>query len=120
MSDIYAQHRTAFAAVSASVILKDGKHVATVAFKYPRNGTGRLYAYVHLLGQPMVRGFATGGGYDKHTAACAVAAKLMKPEGPNWERTDYAEAFIHALRRDAGASWVRALQDAGFAVITAV
>lgn len=75
MSDIYDQHRAAFANVSAYVILRGGERVATIAFKFPRDGAGRLYAYVHWIGVPMVRGFAAGGGYDKRSAAVADAAQ---------------------------------------------
>lgn len=83
MSDIYDQHAKAFANVSAYVIMKGADRVATVAFKYPRDGASRLWAYVHWIGTPMVRGYAGGYGYDKHSAACADAArKIAKANGP--------------------------------------
>lgn len=56
MTDIYDLHSKAFARVSAYVVLdKSGERVATVAFKFPADGAGRLYAYVHWIGVPMVR-----------------------------------------------------------------
>lgn len=126
MSDIYEQHRAAFAQVSAFVIARDGERVAAIAFKYPRDGAGRLYAYVHWLGGSMVRGFASGGGYDKHSTACADAArKLAKPqkirlsifaaaEGAIWD------SFRDALAHDGGSTWDRELERAGFTVWQAV
>ena len=73
MPDIYDQHDAAFARVSAFVICRDGERVATVALKFPADGAGRLHAYVHWLGLPMVRGFAGGYGYDKRSAAVIEA-----------------------------------------------
>lgn len=53
MTDIYKQHDTAFARVSGYVIAKDGERVATIAFKFPADGAGRLWAYVHWHTKPM-------------------------------------------------------------------
>lgn len=111
MSDIYDQHRAAFRSVSAYVILKDGELVARIAFKFPRDGAGRLTAYVHWLGEEMVRGFASGGGYDKRTAACASAVAKMHSDD---------NAFLEALARDTGPTWEDQLRKAGFTVLSAV
>jgi len=131
MTSIYDQHRTAFANVSAYVVMRDGQRVATIAFKYPRDGAGRLYAYVHWVGTPMVRGFAAGGGYDKHSAACASATGKMPdtlpttcyadgtPHHGESERALYAD-FIQAMREDGGRRWDDALRAAGFVVRQAV
>lgn len=115
MPDIYDQHAAAFARVSAYVVLHNGERVATIAFKYPADGAGRLYAYVHWLGTPMVRGHASGGGYDKHTAACASAAKRMGAEHGTPE-----SMFRVVLAKDTGFAWDRQLRDAGFTVLQAV
>ena len=119
-ASIYNQHAAAFANVSAYVILQDGRRVATVAFKYPRDGAGRLYAYVHWIGTPMVRGFAGGGGYDKHTAACAAATKRMVPPGADLSGHDAFPAFRDALAVDGGHRWDDQLRRAGFDVVQAV
>lgn len=121
MANIYDTHKAAFARVSAYVVLREGKRVATVAFKYPADGAGRLYAYVHWIGTPMVRGFAAGGGYDKATAACAVAVankglrNYADHDGPL-----SAIKFVQALDADRGPTWDAALRDAGFTVLQAV
>lgn len=122
MPDIYAQHRAAFNQVSAYVVMHGGERVATVAIKYPRDGAGRLYAYVHWLGVPMVRGYAGGGGYDKRTAACASAARKLPeslPEGYA-DRWDEYAAFLATMRADGGLDWNSALTRAGFTVLQAV
>lgn len=126
---IYNQHRAAFASVEAYVIARDGERAATIAFKFPRDGAGRLYAYVHWLGEPMVRGFAGGGGYDKRSAACAAAARKLElsdgaytdgmPHNSAEERAAW-EAFRDALAKDDGMGWDRNLMAAGFNVWQAV
>jgi len=130
MVDIYQQHEAAFAQVSAYVILKDGERVATVAFKFPRDGAGRLWAYVHWIGNEMVRGHAGGYGYDKRTAAVVSAAnKYMVQEAKAAEaigdhssylREPVKRAFWEAIVKDGGHTWDSALRDAGFTVLQAI
>lgn len=117
MADIYDQHAKSFANVEAHVVLLDGERFATVAFKYPKDGAGRLYAYVHVFSFQMVRGSATGYGYDKRTAACSSAmqqAVNLRDTGGDYER------FWHALEADRGPRWDDSLRAAGFAVLQAV
>lgn len=119
---IYDQHRASFSQVSAFVVMHGGDRVATVAIKYPRDGAGRLYAYVHFFGVPMVRGFAGGGGYDKRTAACASAARKLPehlPEGYDVAADAY-RSFVDTMRADGGLDWNAALTRAGFTVLQAV
>lgn len=117
---IYDQHDAAFKAVSAYVVLKDGKPVAKVAFKFG----GAVTAYVHWLGIEMTRGQAGGGGYDRQSAAVAAAARKI-PEAPFVTMADAVErgnrdAFLKAARADGGQHWDGALRNAGFTVIQAV
>ncbi|QXV73542.1 hypothetical protein [Rhizobium phage RHph_X2_30] len=119
MSDkptIYDQFDKAFQNVSAYVVLdKQGECVAKIAFKFPRDGAGRLYAYVHWLGTQMVRGQASGYGYDKRSAAVANAVRkadsVLKAQ---------AAEFYDALENDGGEYWDTRLRNAGFTVIQAV
>lgn len=127
MTDIYEQHRAAFANVSAYVIMKDAERVATIAFKYPKDGAGRLWAYVHWIGLPMMRGYASGYGYDKASAACSVAAaKLISYlESPSRELPfDFplalCRSFTTELHKDDGHYWNDRLRDTGFEVWQAV
>lgn len=133
MPDIYDQHTAAFRAVSAFVVLKGGEKVATIALKFPADGAGRLYAYVHWLGLSMVRGYAGGYGYDKRTAAVSSAASRI-PLGAAFQRAQeigfaYADgrpwydafpAFRECLTDDTGDDWARKLEKAGFIVLQAV
>jgi hypothetical protein len=125
MTDIYDLHTKAFQRVSAYVIARDGERVATIAFKFPADGAGRLYAYVHWVGVPMVRGFAGGYGYDKRTAACASAigklmARPLTAEQAAEMTIDGLPAFESALATDRGPTWETALREAGFTVWQAV
>jgi hypothetical protein len=124
-SAIYNQHATAFGNVSAYVVMQGAERVATIAFKYPRDGARRLYSYVHWIGTPMVRGFAAGNGYDKHTAACAAAARKMTPPEMRFDGAAFGaghnfHVFQTALAKDDGHDWNRQLRDAGFNVFQAV
>jgi hypothetical protein len=131
MTDIYAQHTAAFARVSAYVIARNGERVATIAFKFPADGAGRLYAYVHWLGLPMVRGFAGGYGYDKRSAACANASRRLietiqklraSDECGDLPRAENAGvlSFLNAIEPDGGPTWESCLREAGFTVWQAV
>jgi len=142
MPDIYDQHRAAFANVSAYVIMRNGEKIATIAVKYPRDGAGRLWAYVHYFGTQMTRGYAGGYGYDKTTAAIADAARRIKPidnsalaadmkaEGNDHAASDVLagdaaanadlERFRAALERGGGHNWDASLRHAGCTVLQAV
>lgn len=119
MSNIYDQHDKAFEHVSAYVVVKNGERVATISFKFPRDGASRLWVYVHWLGAPMVRGHANGYGYDKRSAACANAARNLT-NGENFDNLEDRTAFRQALEKDGGESWDNALRNAGFEVWQAV
>lgn len=124
MPNIYDQHRATFSQVSAFVILHNGERVATIAFKFPRDGAGRLYAYVHYIGLVMARGYAGGGGYDKRSASASAAARKIDQEAPgHWtmEKSSNARAFLQALAHgDDGHGWEENLRKAGFTVLQAV
>lgn len=108
MADIYEQHDAAFANVSVFVVLSDAERVASVSVK--NGSTGRVTAYVHLMGTTMVRGFAGGGGYDKQTAAVSDAASHMKV----CDQTGLK--LVEAMRVDGGYHWTRQVEKAGFRV----
>jgi hypothetical protein len=121
MTDIYDQHDKAFPNVAAYVVMKGAERVATVAFKYPRDGAGRLWAYVHIIGLEMTRGYAGGYGYDKHTAAVSVAARKIKVEASETTIVRaHAETCRAAMERDGGQYWYDTLRRAGFEVFQAV
>lgn len=118
-ASIYDQHDKAFASVSAFAIVRNGERVANIAFKFPRDGAGRLQCFVHWLGLEMVRGIAGGYGYDKRTAAAANAvtrAHKAKHALMFAEPGSSLEAFTLALARDGGDTWDAMLRKAGFDV----
>jgi hypothetical protein len=135
MSDksvVYDQFDKAFARVSAYIVLdKSGDCVAKVAFKFPADGAGRLYAYVHWLGNEMVRGQAGGYGYDKRSSAVAdaafryisqerKAARAIGDESSYMRGKAGKKEFWHAIEKDGGEYWDTRLRNAGFNVIQAV
>jgi hypothetical protein len=125
---IYTQHDAAFRNVSAYIIMKGGERVATVAFKFPRDGAGRLYCYLHVSGLPMVRGYAGGYGYDKKSAAFTDAAhKQRSVKLESWQTADgykeqraISETFYSAVAGRDGYDWDHNLRKAGFTVLQAV
>lgn len=131
MSKIYDQHNAAFAQVSAYVVVKNGERVATIALKFPRDDVGRLYAYVHWLGIEMVRGWASGCGYDKRSAAIESAVRRLPelsrgtyangvPHHSDAARALYGEFIAAVTLGPDGLEWYRNLRDAGFEVWQAV
>lgn len=126
MTSIYDQYDAAFQRVSAYVVLNGADHVATVALKFPRDGAGRLWAYVHWHGVEMARGFASGCGYDKRSAAVANAARKAIEAHKNDKALaatldlEARRVFFLAIRDDSGKYWDDRLRDAGFTVLQAV
>lgn len=115
---IYEQHDAAFKHVSAFVVVAKGERVATVAIKFPRDGAGRLYAYVHWIGVEMKRGYAGGYGYDKRTAAVRDACRRI--EWPISSGVLGCAEFAAAIDGSDGEDWSNALRKAGFDVWEAV
>jgi hypothetical protein len=126
--DIYDKHDAAFKNVNAYVIHKDGERKATIAFKRSASGL-RLTVFVHWFGLPMVTAFASGGGYDKASAAVASAmvkiamlkrCSNLEEDRLAWER-EYSQGLAEfIIIEDGGYSWDRYLRDAGFDVWQAV
>lgn len=118
MSDIYDQHKAAFAHVSAYVVMKGDDRVATVAFKFAKSGT-RTTCYLHVIGAQMVRAYANGGGYDKCSAAVHSAlSRVVAHDGDI--RTIQILGAVRDAVTDNGSSWDQDLRRAGFAVWQAV
>lgn len=72
---IYRAHEQAFRHISAYVVLKDGELVARVAFQFAKSGL-RTTCWMHYLSTAMTKAFASGGGYDKLSAAAHKAARV--------------------------------------------
>lgn len=74
---VYQKHDSAFPLVSAGALVINGKQVGTIAFKFPKDGAGRLSCFLHIHGYPMVIGTASGYGYDKKAAAFESACRFL-------------------------------------------
>lgn len=118
LNKIYDQYDRAFQNVSAYVVMKDGHIVATVTFKFPKDGAGRLCAYVHFLGTHMARGFANGYGYDKKSAAVENAIQAFGcVQDPTLDGLDL---FFKTLAKCDSMQWDNALRSVGFIVFQVV
>lgn len=133
-TSIYDQHAKAFSQVNAWVVLKNGEQVGTVTIKYPKDGAGRLWAYVHIIGLEMARDFASGYGYDKRSAAVDHAIRNIEPVSgidkamkhqPWWiewaaKVNGTASQWKEIFKDMGGQDWEQVLRNAGFTVIKAV
>lgn len=129
---IYDLHDKAFERVSAFVLIdKYGDRKATIAFKFPADGAGRLWCYFHLIGIEMARGYAGGYGYDKKSAACEAAVANIKPYKPDEALKPDCEEYIktynaqinlfkEAFKNIGGKDWRDVFRDMGLKVFSAV
>jgi hypothetical protein len=113
---IYDQFDAATKEIGAYAIFAGDKYAARIVLKYPRDGAGRLYCYVHIFGSAMVRGSASGGGYDKATAAFEDAiGKLVDTSWPDSFAVEHLQAIMSATGPD-GSRWARRLEKLGYTV----
>lgn len=76
MTTVYDKFDKHFALVSAWVIVNEqGEQVGEMSAKYPKNGMGKLYLYLHLHGSEMVQVSVSGCGFDKLSVAIQKAAE---------------------------------------------
>jgi len=73
-TSVYDKHDKHFAQVSAYVIIdSEGNQKGTMSVKYPKEGMGKLYLYLHLYGSQMVQVSVSGCGFDKLSVAVQKA-----------------------------------------------
>ncbi len=77
---VYQKHDAAFPLVSAGALVINGVQKGTIAFKFPKDGAGRLTCFLHIHGYSMVTGTAGGYGYDKKAAAFESACRFLDDE----------------------------------------
>lgn len=124
MAEIWDQHRAAFRGITAYVIVGPrGGKIATIALKTSASGD-RVTAYLHVMGVEMVRAYAKGYGFDKHSAAIYSAAERL-PDGdrldpPRPEVTEAVRAIKAAATAYEGSEWERRIREAGFAVFQVI
>lgn len=105
--NVYQKHDSAFALVSGGALVINGEQKGRIAFKFPKDGAGRLSCYLHLFGYPMVIGTAGGCGYDKKGAALESACRFLDD--------DCLLEFPNLIKFDTkGNNFQKALELAGF------
>lgn len=116
----YAAFDRAFASVSAFAISKGGRTVGRVAFKTGASVT----VFLQLWGSAMTQGRASGGGYDRSTAAVETAAeKLGREEIPSDPRAAAERVRIIAALTDPkqdGRQWDHRLERMGYSITTII
>jgi len=110
----YEQFDRAFAGISAYAIIKDGKPVGRVVIKHGAAVT----AYIQAWLQPMAKGQARGGGYDRPTAAVQAAAAKLSPD-MEYPREGRDPSELAALKTALttgkdGTRWQTLLENAGY------
>lgn len=81
MTTVYDKFDKHFAQVSAWVIVNEqGEQVGKMAAKYPNDGMGKLYLYLHLHGSEMVQVSVSGCGFDKLSVAIQKAAEAYRKD----------------------------------------
>ena len=120
----------AFNLVSAYVVMDQDtmQPIAKIALKYPKDGAGRVNAYIHIIGMEVQHGYAGGYGYDKRTASIISAASncndiwAQQIKAGHVSLTSAQQNFINLLLSDdAQGGWQEVINhNNGFIVIQAV
>ena len=94
MTTVYDKHAKHFSQVSAYVIIdSEGDQKGTMSIKYPKDGAGKLYLYLHLYGSQMVQVSVSGCGFDKLSVAVQKAAEAYTKELTFKNDRDFIEAL---------------------------
>jgi len=93
-TSVYDKHSKHFAQVSAYVIIdNEGNQKGTMSVKYPKDGMGKLYLYLHLHGSQMVQVSVSGWGFDKLSVAVQKAAEAYTTDLTFKNDRDFIEAL---------------------------
>lgn len=94
MTTVYEKHDKHFAKASAWVIVNEqGEKAGTMSAKYPSDGMGKLFLYLHLHGSEMVQVSVSGCGFDKLSVAIQKAANAYTNELTFKNDRDFIEAL---------------------------
>lgn len=99
MTTVYDKHAKHFALVSAYVIIdNEGNQKGTMSVKYPKDGAGKLYLYLHLQGSTMVQVNVSGCGFDKLSVAVQKAADTYVKQNLGNDKLNVQDLdFLQAL-----------------------
>lgn len=93
-TSVYDKHSKHFAQVSAYVIIdNEGNQKGTMSVKYPKDGMGKLFLYLHLHGSQMVQVSVSGCGFDKLSVAVQKAAEAYTNDLTFKNDRDFIEAL---------------------------
>lgn len=96
-SNVYDQNAKHFALVKAYAIVNEqGEQVGLLNCKYPKDGMGKLYVYLHLFGSTMKVVTVSGCGFDKLGTALYKHSTTYQQEQENELKQDTIE-FLKAL-----------------------
>lgn len=98
-NSVYDKHAKHFAQVSAYVIIdNEGDQKGTMSVKYPKDGMGKLYLYLHLHGLEMVQVSVSGCGFDKLSVAVQKAADTYVKQNLGNDKLNVQDLdFLQAL-----------------------
>ena len=117
---------SAFSQVSAFIVFSSEtkEMIAKIALKYSKDGAGRLSCYMHIIGNDIQIGTASGYGYDKRTASIIDCIRKMfntvklQDQNINSKQKQFIELL---LSDDAQGGWQEVINhNNGFIVIQAV
>ena len=96
-TSVYEKNAKHFELVRAYAIVNaEGEHVGLLNCKYPKDGLGKLYVYLHLFSSTMKVTTVSGCGYDKLGAALYKLATTYAKDQENELKQDAIE-FLKAL-----------------------
>ena len=94
MTTVYDKQAKHFSKVSADVIIdNEGNQKGTMQVKYPNEGMGKLFLYLHLYGSTMVQVSVSGCGFDKLSVAIQKAAEAYTKDLTFKNDRDFIEAL---------------------------
>ena len=94
MNTVYDKFDKHFAQASVWVIVNEqGEQVGKMAAKYPKDGMGKLYLYLHLYGSEMVQVSVSGCGFDKLSVAIQKAGEVYSKGLTFKNDRDFIEAL---------------------------
>ena len=114
MTKIYDQFDKATSNTTAVALIYAGRVAGRIVIKFGAAAT----AYVQIWGVEMTNGRATGGGYDKATAAveAAVAKGKGLSAGDNISAANALWALRSAFDGADGRGWEQRLETCGFTI----
>ncbi|QXM18513.1 hypothetical protein Phab24_id067 [Acinetobacter phage Phab24] len=98
-TSVYDKHSKHFDQVSAYVIIdNEGDQKGTMTVKYPKDGMGKLYLYLHLHGSEMVQVSVSGCGFNKLSVAVQKAADVYVKQNLGNDKLNVQDLdFLKAL-----------------------